>query len=212
VQDSLNTVHPVKDVLFQLQYAAGRGPEELPFFWCHALIGADYCLCSEAARQTSVSEEHYISACCSGSRTVALSRLSSENKKPRSCGASFDFSSYGNGAKMHRMTTLGLYLFIGPSPNQDRSASGSIHLAKSRHQAYCRTGSYSWKDHWPTRACFLRSCRHRSWCFRWNPWYRHHYQRLRRHPPPRRLRHPLVQVQGSWSVQALQPARMWIVS
>jgi hypothetical protein len=42
VQDGLYTSHPVKDVLLQLEYAACRGFEELPFFWCHALIVADH--------------------------------------------------------------------------------------------------------------------------------------------------------------------------
>jgi hypothetical protein len=41
VQDGFYTLHPVKDLLLQLKYAASRGFKELPFFRCHALIGAD---------------------------------------------------------------------------------------------------------------------------------------------------------------------------
>jgi hypothetical protein len=42
-------------VLLQLEYAARRGFEELPFFQCHALMGPNNCLCSlMATRQRSV--------------------------------------------------------------------------------------------------------------------------------------------------------------
>jgi hypothetical protein len=50
VQDGFDSGHPVKDVLLQLEHAARRSFEELSFFWCHALIGANFSICSLARR------------------------------------------------------------------------------------------------------------------------------------------------------------------
>jgi hypothetical protein len=47
MQDGFYTRDPVKDFLLQLDYAARRGFKELPFFRCHAIIGANNCECSE---------------------------------------------------------------------------------------------------------------------------------------------------------------------